>query len=189
MFWSRSSNMVWNLPPEMLTRFLPLRVIFPCIITWAQKNLMKGDQKHLLPSTMKSLILSIVLRSLEGHQVEPWSIIMVWSWDFCLMECLREGEKRCFRSNIRTYYVVEVCVCGIAVAVSVQDIVNIDDSLLATAELLCHWLNFQKAVGPWVETPDEEWSFGLIINPPDKVFTFMWCLFDLQHTKPYMWNQ
>lgn len=64
------------------------------------------------------------------------------------MECLREGEKRCFRTNIRTYYVVEVCVCGIAVAVSVQDIVNIDDSLLATAELLCHWLNFQKAVGP-----------------------------------------
>lgn len=56
-------------------------------------------------------------------------------------------NKRCFRSN-STYYIVEVCMCGIAVALSVQDIVNIDRLLLATAELLCHWLNFQKAVGP-----------------------------------------
>lgn len=150
---------------------------------------MKGDQKHLLPSTIKSLILSIVLRSCEGHEVEPWSVTSVWSRDFCLIGCLREAEKRCFRGNIRTYYIVEVCVCGVAVAFSVQDIVNIDCSLLATAELLCHWLNFQKAVGPWVETPDKEWGFGLIINPPDKVCTFTWCLFDLWNGKPYMRNQ
>lgn len=57
-------------------------------------------------------------------------------------------KKRHFRGNIRTYYIVEVCVCGVAVAFSVQDIVNLDGLLLATAELLSHWLNFQKAVGP-----------------------------------------
>lgn len=57
-------------------------------------------------------------------------------------------KKRCFRSNTGTYYIVEVCVCGTAVTFSVQDIVHIDCLLLATAELLSHWLNFQKAVGP-----------------------------------------
>lgn len=45
---------------------------------------------------------------------------------------------------------------GIPVALSVQDIVNVDRLLLATAELLLHLLNFHKAVGPRVETPNKE---------------------------------
>lgn len=151
---------------------------------------MKGDQKHLLPSTMKSLIF-------EYCSEKPWRPL---GWAMIHNHWLmarflpyrvfkRRWKKRCFRSNIGTYYIVEVCVCGIAVTFSVQDIVNIDCLLLATAELLSLWLNFQKAVGPWVETPDKEQGFGLIINPPNKICTFMWCLFDLQNTKPCMWNQ
>ena len=57
-------------------------------------------------------------------------------------------EKRCFGSQGSTYHIVEVRVLGIHVALTVQDIVNADRSLLATAELLLHWLDFHKAVGP-----------------------------------------
>lgn len=66
------------------------------------------------------------------------------------------GKKRCFGSQGRTYYIVEICVAGIPVALSVQDIVNVDYLLLATAELFLHWLDFHKAVCFWVETPDKE---------------------------------
>lgn len=65
-------------------------------------------------------------------------------------------EKSCFGSQGSTYHIVEVCVPGIPVPISVQDIVNVDRSLVATAELLLHWLNFHKAIGPWVETPNKE---------------------------------